>query len=236
MICVDVLASLPESNRYRPRPNRKSGILIRPECSLGVLVGGGYGMKNTVSVNYQFNPYFVLGGGLSLSGTQLLYLNKYPGDLPNETTGYYNNGSSLISYGSDEGLSLSASMPLFFNARIYFCDRNWSPFVDLKLGYSFALKDGYVRNRLYKYDDTDHSDDLVFKKTYNTKGFLADITLGMKYKIFSFGITTGMFTILDNGWKTELRSSDLGDEEWNKEYYDLSLFLNFSWDIPVGRK
>ena len=237
MISIDVLASLPESNRYKPKPNRKSGILIRPECSWGIFSGYDNGIisQDAVSVAYQFNPYFSLGGG---SGVNLSIFNlnyrPYWYAYPMHFEG---NGTKLGNVILD-GVFPVYSLPLFLNTRVLFCDRKWSPFVDFKLGYNLALSNKKVYEVYY-------DNQLVYKRAITTNGISAAITLGAQYKIFSFGVTTGYFTTLNDIWEAYGYSYD--DEpislttyheghESRYNYMNFSLLLYFSWDIPVGRK
>lgn len=123
------------TTRIHEKSGRKKGVVIRPEIALGFGNGRSsvdyweyemdfYGKINLISLycnfDYQFNPYFTLGAGTGL--------------LTN-TSRYYEIDSTggTVSY---RGFSL----PLCANARAYFCDRKWSPFFDIKIGYNIPLK------------------------------------------------------------------------------------------------
>lgn len=120
------------TTRIHEKSGRKKGVVIRPEIAWGFGKGRSsvdygeyeyemdfYGKINLISLycnfDYQFNPYFTLGAGTGLltsTYTDYLYDNWYRG----------------------------LSLPLCANARAYFCDRKWSPFFDIKIGYNIPLK------------------------------------------------------------------------------------------------
>ena len=119
------------TTRIHEKSGRKKGVVIRPEIALGFgncrsRVDYGeyemdfYGKTNLISLycnfDYQFNPYFTLG-----AGTGLLT-------------------STYTDYSYDGGTFRGFSLPLYANARAYFCDRKWSPFFDIKIGYNIPLK------------------------------------------------------------------------------------------------
>lgn len=236
MINVDVLASLPESSGYRPKSNRHRGILIRPEVSFGMLnILNGYGVNGVVSVDYKFNPYFALGGSIGWSSYARLQ-QYYASWFYNYQNGNYEVGSNNVL--NEYYFCKFSSLPLFVNARVNFCDKNWSPFVDLKLGYSISLKDG--EKEVY-YPDNSSDNNLAYKSTIIMKGISGAVTIGMQYKIFSFGITTSMFTTLDTEWETTEHDGLLThynpNHLWEEENFVrsyLCFMLDFSWDIPIG--
>ena len=129
MICVDVLASLPESNRYRLKSDKKSGILIRPEYSWGIFLGhSGYDIgtigQGAVSVAYQFNPYFSLGGGSGVN-LSIFNLNYHPHwyAYPMNFEGHFEENGTKWGNVILDGVFPVYSLPLFLNARVHFCDR-----------------------------------------------------------------------------------------------------------------
>lgn len=241
MMNVCVMASMPESSRIKPKPNRNKGILIRPEYSFGAYLGqkvdvSGTFSQGAVSVAYQFNPYFALGGG---TGVNLAIFNLRYRPYWYDYSIHFEENGTVWDNTIYHGIFPICSLPLFLNARVNFCDRKWSPFVDFKVGYNLALTD----KKLYEvyYDNK-----LVYKRTFTTNGISAAITFGAQYKIFSFGVTSGYFTTLNDIWETNwdyIYDSELlslttyhdGDES-RYNYVNFSLLLYFSWDIPVGRK
>lgn len=81
------------------------------------------------------------------------------------------------------------AFPLYANARFYFCDRQWSPFFDVKVGLNIPLNN-------YHYTDYYGYDYEVFTEyTYKLKGIDLCGTLGIQYKNFDFGCTVGMLNV-----------------------------------------
>lgn len=133
---------------------REQGFVVRPEFGIGL----GYAARPfLVDINgtivYQFNPFFSIGGGLGYDYN----------DLPNE-------GCSM------------AFMPLFINARAYFCDKTWSPFFDLKIRSVIPL----TKHVGYYYGS--------YFETY-PEGISYTGTLGVQHKYLDLGLTGGYLDI-----------------------------------------
>lgn len=138
------------TTRIVPRSGREKGFVIRPEIEAG---WGIYELPLLVGItgtaSYQINPYFAFGGGLGYEYDYVFY---------------------------DEMSPYPSWMPIFVNARAYFCDRKWSPFLDLKIGYNIPITKG-----LDDYGERDWS--------LETYGFTIGGTIGVQYKCFDYGIT-----------------------------------------------
>lgn len=184
--------------RQRPKSGREKGWVIRPEIELGTGDYGGY-LGISGAACYQFNPYFSIGGGFG----------------------------GLIDFYSSGSDSKPVSLPIFANARVYFIDRKWSPFLDLKFGYMIPLMsgaehsyyDGY--SNFYHYDGTDTMQGLVFGPT-----------LGVQVKGFDFGIGVKWFNVYHTEERHE-HSEYSGDSDFYESenrhlgYIGVSVAYNF---------
>lgn len=190
---VCVVASTNDS--IRQKSNRSKGIVLKPEFGLGLKTGDRIIISNTfangsLSLSYQFNPYFSLGGGCGVS--QVFYLKYASPD------NYYRK--LIIPFPFAELLMRNMdryySMPLFLNARVYCCDRKWSPYFDFKIGYNFALtkglieyeteEDNYLLTGYYHFSNDG-------QEIRSLKGVFVTSTFGMQVKNIDFGITLGIF-------------------------------------------
>lgn len=133
--------------RQRPKSGREKGLVLRPDIEYGV-GAVEFGMGINCTADYQFNPIFSVGGGI---------------------------GCNYEFYWA-ECVSKPISMPIFANARLYFCDRKWSPFFDLKLGYYIPIVKGERVVSYYNYSHTVY-------------GFSIGGTIGIQYKNFEFGLS-----------------------------------------------
>lgn len=121
-----------------PTSGREKGLIIRPEAGIVVNTHIGYVTFDIkANITYLFSPYFEIGAGLGYEHYQ----------------GYINDEVRQPTNGM---------IPFYATARAYFCDREWSPFIDVKLGGS------YVRC----YEDT---------------GFYFSTWLGVQFKKFDLG-------------------------------------------------
>lgn len=135
---------------------RRKALVIRPE------IMSGYGAQHfpidaNVTISYQFSPYFSIGLG---SGINLAHRT-----LPQ---------CNLI------------AIPVYANLRVYFCDKPWSPFFDVKAGYNLPLNTFY--------NDHYYDDFYDLYKLYSLKLSNANMraTLGLEVNHFNFGFTAGM--------------------------------------------
>lgn len=94
-------------------------------------------------------------------------------------------------------------IPLRANARVYFCDRKWSPFLELLAGYNIPINKG-----VYRWDEGRVIETLTIEKL--TAGFI----LGLQYKGFDFGVSVNYM----NGHMVE--ESHYNNEPWIHDYYN----------------
>ena len=80
---------------------------------------------------------------------------------------------------SDDWYSLM-SLPIYANARLYFCDRKLSPFLDLKVGYQIPVVESNV---LYAAQEA-------------LEGLFAIAMLGAQYKNIDFGVALAYFNAI----------------------------------------
>jgi hypothetical protein len=149
--------------------------------------------------NYQFNPYISLGGGTGLS---------------------YNN------FDKDFGQHFF-SIPIYANIRGYFCDRKWSPYYDIKLGFNGTInqKDSYIENDASnKYTDI------------NLTGFYADFGLGMQYKNYDFGIELYLYPVNYNRFYYDCTTSLWEFERSEKEFDCFSVCLKFAYNFQIQKR
>lgn len=181
IVVSSTTASTTHVKKERPKSGREKGWVIRPEIEFG----SGYNGRGNVGVMgtacYQINPYFSVGGGAGYL-MEVYYTNK---DDRHQYSGnrHFDFSGSFDFHFLNE--SRPSSIPVFINARVYFMDRKWSPFLDVKLGYVVPIKKG-----VYSYDMT-YSSDLVRHSdvTETMQGFSIGGTIGMQYKNIDFGIT-----------------------------------------------
>lgn len=88
---------------------------------------------------------------------------------------YFSIGGGLGCFVVYDNSSRPSSLPIFANARVYFMDRKWSPFLDLMFGYMIPLKS-------VEYVDT------YGTMTLSYHGLCLGSTLGVQVKGFDFGI------------------------------------------------
>jgi len=146
------------TTRIHAKSGREKGLVIRPEIGIR-------GLSNTfymadVTAAYQFSPNLSIGGGTGLE------YRKY-----NE---YYFDISGVFM--SDDWYSLM-SLPIYANARVYFCDRKLSPFLDLKVGYQIPVAESNV----------------LCAAQEALKGMFAIAMLGAQYKNIDFGVALAYF-------------------------------------------
>lgn len=147
IVVTSTTASTTHIKAEKTKSGREKGLVIRPEAGAGVGIISVLAEING-TVAYHFSPYFAIGGGL---------------------------GYDYESYYLD-CVSRPSTMPVFANARVYFCDRKWSPFLDLKIGYNIPITKG-VRTNSY------------MTESHTIFGFNIGGTLGIQYKNYDFGIT-----------------------------------------------
>ena len=139
------------TTRISEKSGREKGWVIRPEVEFGGFEDhfyGDIGISGTAA--YQLNSYFALGGGL---GYNLFNI--------------FHNDPDLT--------SRAQVIPVFANVRAFFIDRKWSPFFDLKLGYSIPLS-----SKIQTYTSS--------YETSTIRGWYIGPTLGVQIKGFDFGI------------------------------------------------
>jgi len=160
---IMVSSTTASTQRIYEKSGREKGWILRPEGMIGF--ARHCQLYNlTCSFNYQLNPYFSFGAG---TGLNIYYSPSFYSFNSKENTILDDSpGGSLFSF------------PFFFNARVYFCDRKWSPFFNLKLGFNSSL------NKCLDWED-----EYCVCLPISLKGFLLDGTFGMQYKNFDFGVS-----------------------------------------------
>lgn len=165
---------------------RRNAFVLRPELTSGYgIETDGVIINPSLSVGYQFNPYFFLG---------------------------VNSGLNSIPFGWNRFKGLMA-VPVYGNLRVYFCDKPWSPFFDLKAGYNFPLN--------FKHYDDYYYDDRQITKLL---GFCANATLGLETKHFDFGLNVGT-----NG----IHIDEYYYGQFDYYRYDLILGISIAYNIQI---
>ena len=209
IVVTSTTASTKHVKKERPKSGREKGLVIRPEFEYGSGFAGYGNIGINAFVGYQFNPYFAVGGSCGF----LLDI-YYKG--PNS-----HHSNSEYTFINEQRPS---SIPLYANARVYFIDRKWSPFLDLKLGYLIPIRDGkYSYEKTYYYSGTiGHG-----KVTETMLGFTFGGTLGVQFKGFDLGITAQSLKIhhVDN----YDQHSYVVDENQHLGYFGISIAYNIQF-------
>lgn len=206
-----VVTSTTASTEKIPEPPkekslRQKGLVLRPEIGIGLNIEGGMQLNLLGIASYQFNPYISLGGGTGIS-----YNNFYD-----------NFGQHFY------------SIPIFANIRGYFCNRKWSPYYDIKLGFNATInqKDNHITNPWIK------------KTDINLTGFYADFGLGMQYKNYDFGIELYLYPVNYNlyynisdsentqGFYIAVWEFDRAEQEFDC----FSICLKFAYNFQIKKK
>ena len=141
------------TTRVHEKSGRKKGLVIRPEVG----ISKDFYMVDA-SVAYQFNPYLAFGGGLGFEYC---------------TRDIYESMGALM---TGERYSMM-SLPIFANARVYFCNLKISPFFDIKAGYQIPLTESEV----------------LFAAQVALKGLFATAMLGAQFKNIDLGVSLAYF-------------------------------------------
>lgn len=152
---IMVSSTTASTQRIYEKSGREKGFVIRPEMTLAAIIGNCTFTNLNATFAYQLNPYFTIGAGTGLNRFSSAGWNTYE--------------------------SIRA-IPLYANARVYFCDRKWSPFFDLKIGFDIPLNQTY-------YIETDSYYYREYR--YSLKGLVLCGTFGVQYKNFDFGCIVG---------------------------------------------
>lgn len=198
------------TSKVYEKSGREQGFVIRPELGLGADLGycGGWFLGLHATFAYQFNPYFTLG-----AGTGLNCLPKSHADIRPE---------------------MVSAFPLFANARVYFCDRQWSPFFDVKVGFHVPWSESY-------YKESGYWEGEYSEYTMSLSGLLLCGTLGMQYKNFDFGCTAGMIRMHEHYYTKykHLNTNwyDYYDSESRDDNYGGLLILGYvAYNIQFKKK
>lgn len=207
-----VVTSTTASTEKTPKTKsiRQKGLVVRPEIGIGLNLEKGMQLNILGIANYQFNPYISLGGGTGLS---------------------YNN------FDEDFGQHFF-SIPIYANIRGYFCDRKWSPYYDIKLGFNGTIN----QKDYYEYQEFDNYYESYNKYKYteiNLTGFYADFGLGMQYKNYDFGIELYLYPV--NYDRFYYQDVNFGFSEWIfaesvKEFDLFSVCLKFAYNFQIQKK
>lgn len=197
-----VVTSTSASTEKTPKTKsiRQKGLVVRPEIGIGLNTAWETMQLNILGIaNYQFNPYISLGGGTGLSSNNF---DKKFGQL-------------------------FFSIPIYANIRGYFCNRKWSPYYDIKLGFN-----GTINQKDYIYYDNKKYTDI------NVTGFYADFGLGMQYKNYDFGIELYLYPL---NYDHFYNKSYFATYEWifsgsEKEFDYFSFGLKFAYNFQIKKK
>src|SRR5574344_1060599 len=164
---IIVTSTNAKSKIIKVTSDRKKGLAIRPELGVGVV---------DYFNNVRYFPDLSVTSNL-LCG--LIYqFNPY------------------ISMGVVTGVNYTTfgnltTIPIFANIRGYFCNRKWSPYYDIKLGYNFTPNSYSARyNDAHKYGSSYGH----VLKYYKLTGFYSSFGLGLQYKNFDFGLEVHLVT------------------------------------------
>lgn len=174
-----------KTKKGRQSSIRKKGLAIRPEIGIGAK-SCLLTTNSLCNVVYLFNTYFSIGGG---TGFYYMYDNLYDNNY--------------------------LSVPLYANARLYFCNRKVSPYFDVKLGYIHPI----IRNSYSCY----------LKERFS--GFYSNFIFGLDYKNFNIGINIDLFK---RKWRIRYYYHD-----WyynNESKYEYSIGLNFGYNFKIKKK
>ena len=200
-----VVTSTSASTEKTPKTKsiRQKGLVVRPEIGIGLNTSAKMQLNILGIANYQFNPYISLGGGAGLSSNNF----------------------------DDFGQNFF-SIPIFANIRGYFCDRKWSPYYDIKLGFN-----GTINQKDYITDYEKYTD-------INLTGFYADFGLGMQYKNYDFGIELYLYPLNYDLFRKE-GYYDYATNTWyyvwtfsgsGKEFDHFSVCLKFAYNFQIKKK
>lgn len=184
IVVSSTTASTTQIKKEHIKSERVKGLVIRPEVDLGfgimqdLLLLGFNG-----TVDYQFNPYFAIGGGL----------------------GFYYDHDFYHTY-----LSRPTWVPIFINMRAYFCDRKWSPFIDLKIGSNIPITKG------------------IWQYTLKIHGFTLGGTIGIQYKGFDMGFTYQRAKMLE--------IAEFQHEIFQHERREDLFTINVAYNFQFGKK
>ena len=143
---AQIVVSSTTASTIREKSGREKGLVIRPD------LGAGWGVA--------YGPLLV-----EINGTIAYQLNPYLAIGVGLGYDYDRYGDNNLSF-----------LPVFVNARAYFCDRKWSPFLDLKIRYVTNIN----KVETYQYG--------YLSETY-VKGLSYGGTLGVQYNNFDFGVS-----------------------------------------------
>ena len=118
-----------------------------------------------------------------------------------------------------------ASIPLYANLRVYFCDRKWSPFFDLKVGYNFIVKE-YYKKEYYT-----NSEYCRYSENAFTQGIVLQGALGLQYKSFDFGFTFGTYNFKES--YSYYNEHGIVENSHSNNRMDLKLLLTFAYNFQL---
>lgn len=157
---VVVSQTTASTTKVYEKSGREKGLVVRPELGLTYIEYNPEGvfLNAHAIIAYQFNPYFAIGAGTGVD-------NTFCGSQHYENPVY-------------------TGIPVYANARVYFLDRKFSPYFDLKIGYHFSINECSQR-RPEAYG--------IYSFSYQMKGLLASGTIGVQYRCFDLGFTVSYF-------------------------------------------
>ena len=180
--------------RVHEKSGREKGWVIRPEFESGWGLNSG---PLLVGINgtmaYQINPYFAFGGGL-----------RYDYDIKYDQTN-------------------ASWMPIFANARAYFCDRKWSPFFDIIAGFNIPIIKG-ARS---------YGPDIATEKAI---GFTTGGTIGVQFKGFDLGFSGCIINVsrFSKGYHLVGGIEEYSYYEYNN--IDMSYTISIAYNFQLSKK
>jgi hypothetical protein len=109
----------------------------------------------------------------------------------------------------------SSTIPLYIDAKGYFSNRVWSPYYNVKLGYSANLTQPTPQGESYYLD-------------YLAEGIYYAFGFGMNYKNFDFGIEISAMNVIEN--------DKYGDHYDYQETLLHAIKLTFGYNFQLGKK
>lgn len=181
------------------KSGREKGWVIRPEVGITYIEYSPEGvfLSTQAIIGYQFNPYFTIGGGAGIDNTFC---------------------------GSRYEAPIYSGIPVFLNARVYFLDRKFSPYFDLKTGYHFSINECVPHY---------HSDFGGRFYTYKMKGLLASGTIGMQYHYLDFGFTFYYFNSFSTYYENYIEYIQELDQRPDRP--NVALMLSFAYNFQLKK-
>lgn len=165
--------------------------------------------------------------GIGVSDERRLYCNALCNVLYQFNPYISLGGGTGLNFSRGNELSLF-SVPIYANVRGYFCNRKWSPYYDIKLGYNITgNKVDFEETNNSRYDN------------WRYRGFYADFGFGLQYKNYDFGIEVNLYKLKYDEYKYNYWESVLSYQwefERKRSEILISFCLKFAYNFQVTKK